>query len=928
MRVQRKVKITALIITVMILLQTIALPCFAMSDLSLTYDKTAADASQKPLINYSTDLITFLNYLKTVDNVYPKDSFRVENSSAVLSQGDILETVVKVDVAGLYAMRFTYRIVESLGQYPSISLMINGSVPYREAASVNLMRRWQDAEKSEQVLTNDVVPKQTERFDKQTIYLRDTVKYYGEILFFYLNEGENKVSIYQNSESIEIFDIVFESPQTVLPYREISESLSGDIYTGSPIKIEGEDAAYKSDASLYALNDASSAGVSPSSPYKKYLNIIGASNWENMGQYIEWEFEVPEDGLYQIAFKYRQAINIAMTSYRRILIDGKVPYSELEAVKFSYSPSYKNCLLSDENGETMAFYFTRGKHTIRMEVVIGELNTVLPYLEDVVVTLNTAYRNIIMVTGSNPDTLRDYRLEEVIPDTIKSLDEQSAVLEELCNRVSDIMGGGSSGTKIMGTVYEQLIDFVDDPYNLTSSLADFKSNISSLSTWLIDAKTQPLSIDYITVSGVGQKLESANPGFFKSLKFAIASFLYTFTEEYQNHSGEKDVITVWMSSGATQHAIVKQLINASYKSNSDYKVEVKLVTSSLISAIIADKAPDVSFGVDPEAVMNYAFRKSVVDMTEFSDFEQIRPRFRQSTFIPVSYVDSIYALPLTQTYQMLFYRADILDELNINVPDTWDDVISAMAALKKKNLEFGVPSDINSYLTLLFQKGGDLYNEERSASTVTNYDSIEAFTTFSSWFTEYKSPISYNALQRFRTGEMPLLLSDYTMYNSIDILAPELKNLWGITMVPGTDNNGIINRSVASSGVYAIILNEKKKDSAWDFIKWWTSSEIQLEYAQRLEMALGQSGRYNTANLEAFNKLGYPKDISEMIKKQGEFTVGVPNAPGGYYVSRYLNNALNKVLYQGEIPGNALHSFAKIIDDEIKYKREEFDLDN
>jgi len=32
-------------------------------------------------------------------------------------------------------------------------------------------------------------------------------------------------------------------------------------------------------------------------------------------------------------------------------------------------------------------------------------------------------------------------------------------------------------------------------------------------------------------------------------------------------------------------------------------------------------------------------------------------------------------------------------------------------------------------------------------------------------------------------------------------------------------------------------------------------------------------------------------------------------------------------LYQGEIPGNALHGFAKTIDDEIAYKREEFGLD-
>ncbi len=923
-----KIKISALVIAVIILLQTMIIPCVAASEINSDDYENDGNIKVDTIFTGISDLPSFLNYLNTVESVYPSGIYNAENGTAVLQGGDYLNTSVTVGEAGLYAMRITYRTVESLGQYPAVSVLINGKIPYREAAAINLMRRWQDAEKSDKILTNDVIPEQTEVFEKQTVYLRDTVKYYGGILYFYLNKGENKVSIYQDSESIEIFDIIFENPQTAPSYKDAIGSITGQKYTGDPVKIEGENALYKSDASLYALNDASSAGVSPSSPYEKYLNIIGASSWENTGQYIEWEFEAPQDGLYQIAVKYRQSINIGMTSYRRILIDGEVPYSELEMVNFPYSVSYSNRLLSDENGDAMAFFLTKGKHTIRMEVVIGELASVLPYLEDVVVALNTAYRNIIMITGSNPDTLRDYRLEEVIPDTIKSLDEQRVALETLCNKVTEIIGGGSSGTKIMGTVYNQLFDFVDDPYNLTSSLADFKSNISSLSTWLIDAKTQPLSIDYITVSGLGQQLESAKPSFLKSLKFNIQAFLYTFTDVYRNHSGSDEVITVWISSGTAQHAIVKQLIDAFYKEKDGYSVEVKLVTTSLISAIIAGKAPDISFGAASEAVMNYAFRKSVVDVARFSDFEQVSRRFRQSAFESVTYEDSVYAVPLTQTFPMMFYRTDVLEELNIQIPNDWDGVISAMAALKKKNLEFGIPSDINSYLTLLFQKGGTLYNDERSASTVTDYSSIEAFTEFSSWFTEYKSPISYNALQRFRTGEMPLLITDYTMYNNIDILAPEIKNLWGMAMIPGTEHEGELDRSAACTGTYAIILNDKKKDAAWELIKWWTSVDTQVQYAKRLEMALGQSGRYNTANLEAFNQLGYSADVREILNRQGDFTIGVPNAPGGYYVSRYLSNALNKVLYQGETPANALHSFTKVIDDEIQYKREEFGLDD
>ena len=149
-----------------------------------------------------------------------------------------------------------------------------------------------------------------------------------------------------------------------------------------------------------------------------------------------------------------------------------------------------------------------------------------------------------------------------------------------------------------------------------------------------------------------------------------------------------------------------------------------------------------------------------------------------------------------------------------------------------------------------------------------------------------------------------------------------------MTLLPGTVNeNGEINRSGQSISTYAVVLNEEKAEMAWEFIKWLDSADIQYDIAQKQEMAIGQSVRVNIANLEAFERLGYTNKAKAIIKEQGEQSIGIPNVPGGYYVSRYLSNALNKVLYQNEIPGDALYSFAKTIDEEITYKRHEFNLD-
>ena len=165
------------------------------------------------------------------------------------------------------------------------------------------------------------------------------------------------------------------------------------------------------------------------------------------------------------------------------------------------------------------------------------------------------------------------------------------------------------------------------------------------------------------------------------------------------------------------------------------------------------------------------------------------------------------------------------------------------------------------------------------------------------------------------------------MYYSLDRLDPEIKGLWGMTMIPGTvRDDGTINRSVSIEGAYSVILKDDNVEHSWEFLKWWTSAETQLRYAQRMEMALGQSGRYNTANLEAFSQLGYPEKVLDTITEQGNQCVDVPPVPGSYYLGRYLTNAMNKALYQGEDPADALIGFAKTINEEIAYKREEFGL--
>lgn len=913
-----------------LIIVTSSIPCKAETNVQTS--EYGLDTSAQAL---SADI--YLNYSKKYDSAPFGDGKikifeSVDSDVLTLSEGQRYSNQIHSPKSGMYALEVTYLSDEDSKIAPSFAVNINNKLPFYEASNINLPGIYTDDYSAfgEEILTDNCVAEQKKISEYQTAFCYDTIGYYGDILYFYLEEGSNSIDIILNSGKVTFKEISFCSYDIAPDYKDVSADFKDGYYSDKPIYFEAEKIQYKSDTSILALNDASSAALSPASPYEKYLNIIGGSNWGTPGQYVQWEFEVPQNGYYNITVKYRQESNVGMNSYRRILIDGKVPYSELEQYAFPYSSTFKNETLNDGE-KPMYFYLEKGTHTLRMQVLIGELSAVLPYINEVVNTLTEDYRQVIMITGTAPDTLRDYFLENTIPETLDSFKEQNKKLRVLWKEIETISGSSSSGSKVLGAICEQLTLFEADSYNITQELASFKSNISSLCNWLLEAKTQPLKIDYFALSNNSEGLKKARGGVLESIIYNIKSFIFTFSSDYEGNSVSNkspDTITVWVTGSSTKYNILNRLIVGDFqKQNPDIRVDLKLVTSNLSTSIIAGKNPDIALEQNATEIMNLVYRNAVVDLTRFSDFDEIIPRFRESALSPISFGGKLYALPHTQTFSAVFYRTDVLEELELDKPQTWEDVIYILSELKKNNLEFGIPHTMDTFVSMIYQQGGQLYNEKLTATDLNTYEAIDAFTTFTSFFTDYSAPLAYNALNRFRTGEMPILIGELSFYNTLKVLAPEIERRWAVTHFPATILDDGTQCAYQNSNVTGdLILNEEKAEMCWEFLKWKSSTETQLSLSEGYEMSLGQSERLMTANGEAFLKLGWSTDVFNLIKESEKNLKSVPAVPGSYYVSRHINNAIARVIYNDQIPGNALKEYASIIDAEIEYKTKWFGL--
>ena len=107
------------------------------------------------------------------------------------------------------------------------------------------------------------------------------------------------------------------------------------------IVIQAEDATIKSSPTLYPISDRSSPAVMPYGASKIRVNAIGGLNWKLPGQWIEWEFEVEEDGLYQIALKRKQDQLRGVYATRSIMIDGKYPFQEMKRIRFNFNMEWQ-----------------------------------------------------------------------------------------------------------------------------------------------------------------------------------------------------------------------------------------------------------------------------------------------------------------------------------------------------------------------------------------------------------------------------------------------------------------------------------------------------------------------------------------------------------------------------------------------------------
>ncbi|MDR2559594.1 MAG: extracellular solute-binding protein [Oscillospiraceae bacterium] len=868
---------------------------------------------------------------------------------------DIKETVVsmydghvtytvEIPRDGRYCILISYAALPGSRANIELSIEIDGVVPFREAQVNRFKRSWRYAEEERSFdnMGNMLRPFSEEVFIWQEQYFSDKEGYFIEPFAFNLAAGTREITLRSVREPVVLSEIRLTPPPHLISYAELFASYNPeDIAAADTVTVLAVDSSVRNSPSLLPIVDLTNPFLEPFSLSTISYNVMGGDMWCQPGQMIAWEMEVPSDGLYSLSFVYKQDAVVGLPVTRTLAINGEIPFAEARTIVFPYSSNWERMAVSADDEDAL-FYFTEGKHEISLTVTLGPTADICRRVSEISSELSAIYTQIIMVTGPYPDNMRDYRIDERLPHIMPKFAELAALLDEVSEDIS-ALGGGRNDALSISIMASQLHDFVMRPDSIPGRLPRFKDNITNLAIWILIASEMPLTLYSLSIAPPDTEFPPVRPGFFRSIWFAIQRFFASFTSRAENAGNsyddtEQDLIEVWGMYGKDASELLKRLIDERFTPETGIKVNYNIIFNEnlMFFNIAAGTGPDVCISIAKGYPLDFGLRESAVDLTLMPDYEEFESRFTPTSMLPNSWDGRVYGFPVVQQLPVMFVRTDIFRDLNLPIPETWDDFYSVIGTLGVNNLQVSPAGDLMPLFVL--QNGGEYFNEDLSATVLDDPIGIAAITEWTNLFTLHGAPVVSDFFNRFRTGEMPIGINDYSLYNMLDYAALEIKGNWAMYPVPGVrQSDGTIDRTIiTSAGAWPLIASTSgfittsrpsRTENAWEFVRWFMSEEIQVIFALELEAMFGPSARYNTANVEALKSIPWDRHSLDTIMTSLENVRELPGVPGAYFITRHITNAFNEIVLSGETPRAAMRKYAEVINSEIMRKRIELGLE-
>lgn len=895
----------------------------------------------------------YIEYVRTFsqDQHQENPTIVVQDSPVVLqADGGAFGITINITQSGFYSPIFQYRRKDNGLSNTTFSLILDGRIPFTEAASLELKRSWSDETKvfGRDRYNNETLPLQIPEKGWIESPVYDAAGRITDPVGVFLTAGTHRFELRNpTGYALEIGNIILKSCGYRPVYDEYIDSVPqyNGLERSTSISVNAIDYAAKN-AYDVRMGSRDEPSAFPFHPVDRLLNVIDGTSWEKSGEEILYNIDASAAGLYTLTLHYNNP-DSDFSTFRGIRINGEIPFAEVEAYEFpaTKGTGWKIHTLGDEDGNHYRFYLQEGSNILSLRAEKEPVSEAARALKMIIGHMNFFGIEIMKVTGRDIDPNRTWRLTDYIKKSPDYLNAYRILLTDIINDLSrySTKGIDSAVTASLHTALFKIEKLSEDPDELPIYLQDIYSTsiydrpitqiLGDTITMLEDCE---LSLDMIYLDAEPVKRRDGSSVFSK-LYSSLRSLISTFTSDKYVTRNSDDVLNIWATRPITHTDLMQKMTDADFSARTGLEVKISVMPdpNRLILATAADNTPDIAMGLPSHIPFDLAIRGAALNLSEFDDFWSIASGFSPGAFMPFIMNEDVYAMPETLDFHTLVYRKDIFRQLEIDPPDTWDDVINILPELQRYGMNFyhpiagGLPTLKWFYQTspFVYQFGGTLYADDGLSVSLDEPKTVQGLRYLSELFSLYalqqQVPAFYNS---FRFGVIPVGIVDSLTYLQLKYAAPELKGQWALAPYPGIpDENGDPQRWFIANGVGAVIMKDTNRpDQSWDYLKWWLSTEAQVDFGYRLQSTYGPEYLWISANLDALEDAPIDSIDKDIILEQVRWQRDVPRTPAQYMLERGLSDIWINSATANKSLRTEIDKMIPVIDREVTRKMTEF----
>ena len=315
--------------------------------------------------------------------------------------------------------------------------------------------------------------------------------------------------------------------------------------------------------------------------------------------------------------------------------------------------------------------------------------------------------------------------------------------------------------------------------------------------------------------------------------------------------GEQVEVEFWYGLGSEAHKKMQSIIKQYNDSQNEYVVKGVSQASytetfqKLQSAIASGEAPGVVIA-QADTIHNLAQKEALTDLTSFVEADQ---DVNTDDFLPVfmenAQMDNkLYALPAYGTTQVMYYRKDLIEAQNMKPEEifsTWENVAAASKQIQATNkVEFGhLPMWGNGNLIdLARSSGGQILNEDGTKVVIDSDEWVQSWDFIRKQIHEEKTmkvnsggqgwEYWYRTIDDVMNGKAMSYTGSSGDKGNLDFTK--------IGSIPQPGFNGHDAKPMIST-LYMTspaIVSDEVKAGAYDFMKFFSSAEVNADWAQNI----------------------------------------------------------------------------------------------